>query len=161
MASGMAEAAATTTMLLLRAAAVAMKTLAATAMAGAQTTINNQLKAGTTTPLVHPWRPEAGTASTAARDRHTTTMGGATTTTKTTSVGRGQRQGGTIGRCWDSSLLPTAPQSTTAPQSGNNFRSGTGPADNNNGNGDKGSDGNSDNFPTFDLSQTWNFDSLK
>jgi hypothetical protein len=75
-----------------RAAAVAMKTPAATAMAGAQTTINNQLKAGTTTPLVHPWRPEAGTASTAARDRPTTTTRGAAMTTKMTSAGRGRRQ---------------------------------------------------------------------
>ena len=41
----MAAAAVATTVLPSRAAVVAMKTLTATAMAGAQTTINNQLKA--------------------------------------------------------------------------------------------------------------------
>ena len=43
MAVGMAAAAIATTVLPRRATAVAMKTLMATAMAGAQTTINNQL----------------------------------------------------------------------------------------------------------------------
>ena len=45
----MAVAAAATAMLPPRAAAVAMKTPAVTAMVGAQTTINNQLKSGTAT----------------------------------------------------------------------------------------------------------------
>ena len=43
--AGMARAAAATAMLRLHAAAVVMKTPAATAIAGSQTTINNQLKA--------------------------------------------------------------------------------------------------------------------
>jgi hypothetical protein len=45
----MAAAAVATTMLPPRATAVAMKTPTATAMAGAQTTINHQLKAATAT----------------------------------------------------------------------------------------------------------------
>ena len=89
---GMAAAAAATAVLPPRAAAVAMKTPAATAMAGAHTTINNQLKDGMTTPLVHPWRPEAGTASMAARDWPTTTTLGAAMTTKMTLAGRGRQQ---------------------------------------------------------------------
>ena len=44
---GIAKAAAATNVLPLHATAVAMKTRAVTAMAGAQTTINNQLKAVT------------------------------------------------------------------------------------------------------------------
>ena len=44
--AGMAVAATATTMLSPRAATVAMKTLAATATAGAQATINNELKGG-------------------------------------------------------------------------------------------------------------------
>ena len=45
--AGITTAAATTAVLPLRTATVAMKTPAATAMAGAQTTVNNQLKAAT------------------------------------------------------------------------------------------------------------------
>jgi hypothetical protein len=51
----MAVAAAATALLPLRAAALAMKTPAATAMVGAQTKINNQLKSGGATVALAAW----------------------------------------------------------------------------------------------------------